>query len=359
MNSTSANLLVFIVALSFLMFTHELGHFLVGKFFKIDAEEFGFGYPPKLVKLFKWGKTEFTLNWIPFGAFVRFKGEDDPTAEGGFYAANKWQRLGTLFAGPAMNILIGILLFSIVISQSGYPNEKIVQIAYVEPGSPAYEAGILANDEFVTINRQAVFSMTEVSSLIQENLGQEVEIEMLRDGQPVTISVIPRANPPEGQGAMGIIMQNPVIKYGFFQAIPHGAVMAWDQIKQVFELPGMVSRGEVTSEELRPLSPKGLFDVYAQVRESEQAYEQAQPNLAFLNICWFFGIISTALGFTNLLPIPALDGGRILFILPEIFIGKRVPAKYENAIHMVGYMALLVLMAYVFLQDFINPVVLP
>jgi regulator of sigma E protease len=229
----------------------------------------------------------------------------------------------------------------------------------VEPGSPAYEAGIEANDEFVAINGQDVFSMTEVSTLIQENLGEAVEIEFLRDGQPITLSVIPRANPPEGQGAMGVVMQNPVVEYGFFQAIPRGTQMAWAQIKQVFELPGMISRGEVSSEEMRPLSPKGLYDVYAQVRESEQVYEQEQPNLAFLNVCWFFGIISTALGFTNLLPIPALDGGRILFILPEIFIGKRVPAKYENAIHMVGYLALLVLMAYVFLQDFINPVVLP
>lgn len=359
MSSFANNLLVFIVALSFLMFTHELGHFLVGKLFKIKAEEFGFGYPPKLLKLFNWGGTDVTLNWIPFGAFVRFKGEDDPNAEGGFYAANKWQRLGTLIAGPAMNIFIGILLFTLVISQSGLPNEKVVQIAYVEPDSPAYAAGILVNDEFVAINGQDVFSMTEVSNLIKANLDQPVEIEFLRAGQPVTVTVVPRANPPEGQGAMGIVMQNPVIKYGFFQAIPRGTQMAWAQIKQVFELPGMVSRGEVTSEELRPLSPKGLYDVYAQVRENEQQYETDQPNLAFLNIAWFFGIISTALGFTNLLPIPALDGGRILFILPEIFIGKRVPAKYENAIHMVGYMALLVLMAYIFLQDFINPVVLP
>ncbi|MDK2981452.1 MAG: regulator of sigma protease [Chloroflexota bacterium] len=359
MNSSSANLLVFIVALSFLMFTHELGHFLIGKLFKIQAEEFGFGYPPRLLKLFNWGSTEVTLNWIPFGAFVRFKGEDDPNAEGGFYSANKWQRLGTLAAGPAMNILIGILLFTIVIAQSGYPNENVVQIAYVEPNSPAYTAGILANDEFVAIDGQDVASMNEVSSLIKANLGQPVEIEFLRDGQPVTISVVPRANPPEGQGAMGIVMQNPVIKYSFFEAIPQGTKMAWTQIKQVFQLPGMISRGEVSSEELRPLSPKGLYDVYAQVRENEQAYESQQPNLAFLNVAWFFGIISTALGYTNLLPIPALDGGRILFILPEIVLGKRVPSKYENAVHMVGYVALLGLMAFIFLRDFINPVVLP
>ncbi len=359
MNSSTTNLLVFIVALSFLLFTHELGHFLIGKLFKIEAEEFGFGYPPKLARIFNWGKTEFTLNWIPFGAFVRFKGEDDPNLEGGFYAANKWQRLGTLLAGPGMNILIGILLFTIVISQVGYPNEQIVQIAYVEPGSPAYQAGIQVDDEFVAINGQNLTDMQDVSDLIKSNLGKQVEIEFLRGDEMVTVSLIPRVNPPEGQGSMGIIMQNPVNKYGFFESIPLGAQMAWEQIRQIFSLPGMFMRGEVSSEEMRPLSPKGLYDVYAQVRESEQAYEQEVPSLAILNIAWFFGIISTALGLSNLLPIPALDGGRILFILPEIFAGKRVPSKYENAIHMVGYFALLLLMVYIFMQDFINPVVLP
>jgi regulator of sigma E protease len=359
MSSSATNLLVFIVALSFLMFAHELGHFLIGKLFKIQAEEFGFGYPPKLVKLFTWGKTDVTLNWIPFGAFVRFKGEDDPNAEGGFYAANKWKRLGTLFAGPTMNILIGILLFTIVISQFGVANEKVVQISYVEPNSPAAAAGIQANDEFVSIDGQTVNNMDEVIALIKQNAGSPVDIDFLRDGQIVSVTITPRANPPEGQGAMGVGLQNPLIKYGFFEAIPHGVQTAWDQITQIFKLPGMISRGEVSSQELRPLSPKGLYDVYSQVRQDEKQYEQQQPNLALLNIFWFFGIISTALGFTNLLPIPALDGGRILFILPEIIIGKRVPAKYENAIHMVGYLCLLALMAYVFLQDFINPVVIP
>ena len=359
----SNNLLVFLVALSLLLFTHELGHFLIGKLFKIEAEEFGFGYPPKALKLFKWGKTEFTLNWIPFGAFVRFKGEDDPNAEGGFYAANKWQRLGTLFAGPLMNILVGVLLFSIVVSSAGFSNTEIVQIADIAPNSPAFEAGIQVDDQLYKINGQELGDMTDVSQIIQDNLGEMVDIVLLRENEEIQVSLVPRENPPEGEGAMGIVMQYPVEKVGFFRAIPYGAQMAWEQISQFFALPGMIARGEVTSQELRPLSPKGLYDVYDQVRETEKEYEDEygdqMASLAFLNVAWFFGIISIALGISNLLPIPALDGGRILFILPEIFLGKRVPSKYENAVHMVGYLALLALMAYIFMQDFINPVVLP
>jgi regulator of sigma E protease len=147
----SNNLLVFILALSFLLFTHELGHFLIGKLFRIEAEEFGFGYPPRLARLFRWGKTDFTLNWIPFGAFVRFKGEDDPNSEGGFYAANKWQRLGTLLAGPAMNILVGIILFSLVIARAGYANTDVIRIAEVAPDSPAADAGVLPGDQLLMV----------------------------------------------------------------------------------------------------------------------------------------------------------------------------------------------------------------
>jgi regulator of sigma E protease len=95
------------------------------------------------------------------------------------------------------------------------------------------------------------------------------------------------------------------------------------------------------------------------VREDEREEEQTQPGLAFINIAWFFGIISIAIGFSNLLPIPALDGGRILFVLPEIFFGKRVPAKFENMVHFIGFTALIFLMVYVLYQDFVNPIVLP
>jgi len=355
----SNNLLVFILALSFLLFTHELGHFLIGKLFKIDAEEFGFGYPPRLLKLFRWGVTDFTLNWVPFGAFVRFKGEEDPAAPGGFYSANKWKRLGTLLAGPGMNILVGILLFSFVISRSGYANTDIIQIAEVAPASPAYAAGIQAGDQLLAVNGQPLADMEVVTAIVKANLGQAIEVELLRGEEQITLSLVPRADPPEGQGAMGIVMQHPIQQVGFLQSVPLGVRTAWYQIKEILSLPAKLARGEVSSEELRPLSPKGLYDVYDQVRESEQAYEQEMPSLAYLNIAWFFAIISTALGISNLLPIPALDGGRILFILPEIFLNKRVPTKYENTIHMIGYVALLALMAYIFMQDFINPVVLP
>lgn len=358
-NNSILSLFEFIAALSVLILVHELGHYLVGKLFKIQAEEFGFGYPPKLIKLFNWKGTDFTINLIPFGAFVRFKGEDDPSIVGGLYTANKWKRLGTLLAGPFMNLLTGVLLFSLVISRTGIPEPTIVEIVGIAPGSPAAEAGLGENDIIQSVNGKRISNILEVSSLVQENLGEEINLTILQDEALKEITVIPRIDPPEGEGAIGIIMQNPTRMVGFFNAIPIGCRIALESGRQLLSIPGMLIRGEVNPQEARMLSPKGIFDIYSQVREDARVIEQDDPSLILINIAWFFGIISISLGFSNLLPIPALDGGRILFILPEIFFGKRVPAKYENLIHLIGYSGLLLLMGYVFFQDITNPIVLP
>ncbi len=358
-NNSILSLIEFIAVLSILLLVHEMGHFFVGKLFGIQAEEFGFGYPPNLIKLFNWKGTDFTINLIPFGAFVRFKGEDDPNIEGDLYKANKWKRLGILVAGPFMNLLTGVLLFSLVISKTGIPQSDIVEIVGIAPESPAVEAGLKEADIIQAVNGEEITNILEVSVLVQENLGEIITLTILRDDSLENIYVIPRVDPPEGEGAIGIIMQNPTRTVGFIRAIPMGGRIALEQGKQLLSIPGMLIRGEVDSQETRMLSPKGIFDVYSQVRDYERVIEQDDPSLMVIDIAWFFGIISISLGFSNLLPIPALDGGRILFILPEIFLGKRLPAKFENLVHFIGYSGLLMLMGYVFYQDIINPIVLP
>ena len=359
MNNASLSLIEFILALSVLLAVHESGHFLVAKLFKIKADEFGFGFPPRLLKLFSWDGTDFTINLIPFGAFVKFPGENDPEIPGGLAAANKWKRLATLLAGSGANILTGVLLFGIVFSQIGMPVANIVNIADIAQGSPAESAGILPGDTIISVDDILISDISLVSQVVNQNLGEEIPIVVKRGEELITLIMIPRANPPEGEGPLGIVMRNPVEKMGFLRAIPYGGKVALEQFRQLLSLPFLMWRGQVQSEEMRLLSPKGIYDVYSQVREDERQAEQDQPGLAFINIAWFFGIISIAIGFSNLLPIPALDGGRILFVLPEIFFGKRVPAKFENMVHFVGFTALIMLMAYVFYQDFVNPIVLP
>src|SRR5512146_1567848 len=149
------SILLFVIAVSFLAFIHELGHFLMARLFKIDVEEFGLGFPPRAVKLFNWKGTDFTLNWIPFGAFVRPKGETDPTIPGGLGAAHPLKRLVVLLGGPVMNLLMGLVLFSLIFVQTGVPDYTRVEIGGVVQGSAAEASGLLSGDIVVKANNVA------------------------------------------------------------------------------------------------------------------------------------------------------------------------------------------------------------
>jgi regulator of sigma E protease len=354
-------ILEFIIAFGVLLFLHEFGHFITSRLFGIEVEEFGFGFPPRLVKLFTWKGTEFTLNWIPFGAFVRPKGENDPAVPGGMAAANPWKRLGVLVGGPLMNILTGIIIFTILFSRTGAPDAKTVQIMEVAKNSPAEIAGILPNDIVLKVNGIEITSTTSLSSIVKENLGKEVTLTLGRSEKTVEIKATPRINPPPNQGSLGIVMGNPIKPISFFQAIPYSLITTAAQGVALITMPIQLIRGQVASEDARMVGPVGMYDIYSQVRTRDLTAEAQPASTAAdsLNRFWLLGVISIALGFTNLLPIPALDGGRIIFVLPEILFQKRVPAQYENMIHLIGFAALLALMVYVTTQDITNRIVLP
>ena len=351
-------LLEFIIALGSLILLHEAGHFLFGLLFKFKIEEFGVGYPPKLLKLFTKNGVDYTLNLIPFGGFVRFKGENDPGVNDGFYAQNKWKRLAVLMAGPLMNLLIGIILFTIVFSNTGQPINDQVFIQYVEPGTPAATAGFMIDDQLIQIEGTPIDSMQTLSTIVSQNEGEEITILIERAGEQQTILVTPREDYPSDQGPLGIVMTNPIQPLTFGESVRSAFEMAKTQGEELFKLPQRLLSGEVQSSEVRLLSPKGIYDVYAQVRESDESSAVDQKT-EVLDILWFFAIISVSLGYTNLLPIPALDGGRILFLLPELISGKRVPEKFEGWVNMIGFTILIIVMVFVFIKDFTNPIVLP
>jgi regulator of sigma E protease len=352
-------LLQFVLVLGFLIFAHEFGHYIMARLFKIEVEEFGFGFPPRAKKLFTYKGTDFTLNWIPFGAFVRPKGENDPEVRGGLSSASVWVRLAVLLGGPVMNLLVGFLLFTALFSRVGLPDTSIVQIEEVSSGSPAQSAGLLPGDLVKEINDQPVTSMDGLHEIINNNKGSEVSVLVSRDGSLVTLQLTPRVDPPEGQGPVGIVMGNPYKPITFFQALPMAGLTTIDLSIQTVTMPVRLIRGDVPAEQARVVGPIGIFSIYraANQRDAEaQSTPTRQPAASVLS---FIAYISVALGITNLLPIPALDGGRILFIIPEIIFRKRVPAKYENFVHMIGFTALLLFMAFVTLQDVINPIKIP
>jgi regulator of sigma E protease len=350
------DLLEFVVVFGLLLFTHEFGHYIMARVFNIEVEEFGFGFPPKVKTLFYYKGTEFTLNAIPFGAFVRPKGENDPEVPGGMASANPWKRLGVLFGGPFMNMLVGFILFIVLFVRVGSPDTSVILIDQVADASPAAQAGLLAGDQVIKVNDQSVASIAAMQTIVTANKGTEISVVVKRAAEEVTLHLTPRVNPPEGQGAMGIAMSNPSKPIPVMQAIPIAAAATVDLCWQTITLPVKLIEGAIPKEQARMVGPVGMFSIFRQVSAMDQeAQSTAVPHPA-TTVLYFICTISVALGITNLLPIPALDGGRILFLLPELLFRKRVPAKYENFVHMIGFTALLLLMAVITIQDVFNPI---
>lgn len=353
------SILEFIIVLGFMAFIHELGHYLMCRLSNIPVEEFGFGFPPRMLKLFTWKGTIFSLNWIPFGAFVKPKGEDDPEKPDGLAAAHPIKRLGMLFGGPVFNLILAVLLFTLLVSQVGVPDTSRIVIGAVVKDSPAAQMGMKPNDTLVEVAGKTIASTDQVRPIIDQYLGKEVKITILRDGQKLTLAGIPRANYPEGQGPLGISLTNPYQPISALEAFPRGLELTGEISKQLFTLPVKMIAGQLTAEQSRIVGPKGIFDIYNQAKEKDRVSQVESPSTPAVNALYFLALISTALGITNLLPLPALDGGRILFVLAELIFRKRVPAKYENLVHAVGFFALIGLLVFVTINDFVTPPVLP
>ncbi len=339
----SFDLLTFIIGIAILIFFHELGHFIAARLFKVEVEEFGIGFPPRL---FKWATikgTEFTFNLIPLGGFVRIKGENDPEVEGGLAASSPWVRLAVISAGPLTNILIGIVLSVWLFYQMGEPVLDRVKVMGVAPNSPAAQVGLRAGDVILEVEGERVESVEELRDLIYARLGEETTLIYEREGQTFRANLIPRNPPPENEGAIGIMMGYDTRPISLLSAIPRGVNAAFNYVRVLFSLPRMLMSGEVSPEAARPVGYKGMFDIYRQLGDS----------LAF------FTAITMSLGVLNLFPIPALDGGRIVFALVEIFTRRRVPPRFENALHYIGFILLLALLIYINILDFVNPVELP
>ncbi len=343
------------IGLAALIIIHELGHFFAARLFKIPVEEFGLGFPPRVATLFTAGGTKFTLNLLPIGGFVRPKGENDPNIPDGLAAANPWKRLGVLVAGPMANLLVGVVLYAVIISRLGSPITDQVQVVEVMPNSPAAQAGLLPGDLILWVNDIEITGTESIHNAIYDNLGAETQITFSRNGQVTMVNLVPRTDPPEGEGAIGIVMSNPTEPVSVIAALPAGVGAVYNHSETLLTFPVKIIRGQMDPSEGRLLGFKGMFDVYQAVQETEVT-QNIPPGV---NVLGFFATLTISFAVLNLLPIPALDGGRIMFTLPEIILGRRVPPKYENAIHLVSLALLLMLLLFVNLQDFLNPITLP
>jgi regulator of sigma E protease len=332
------------------------------------VEEFGFGLPSKkLVTLFTWQGTEFTIHALPLGGFVRLKGENDPNVPGGFGSASPWKRLVVLFAGPVMNLLTAIVVFSFLISSEGVAVPGSIKIDAITQNSPAQEAGMQKGDILLAINGQNVSEVDAAIALIQANLDKPVELLINRNGEELTLTATPLSTRQKSEGALGVGLTYPTRPATFVESVKGGFTITGLQAATIVYLPVALIQGVVAPEDARFIGFKGIYNMFDVAVEEDVSTRQQpaaspasgsapQPTNWTLNL---IGVLSISLGVMNLFPIPALDGGRILFTLPEILFRKRIPAEWENMVNGVAMLLLIGLMLYVNIMDFVNPVQIP
>jgi len=341
------SVLTFLVIIIVLILAHEIGHLVAAKSTGITVEEFGLFYPPRLAS-FKWRGTLYSINAIPLGGFCKMAGEEDPDISGSLASKNTAIKLLVLGSGSLMNFLLPILLFSIAFM---IPHNEItegsVKILEVSEGSPAAIAGILPGDTVISVDGKDIISRSDVSRYIQMNLGTDMEMTVIHEnGTTETVSLVPRWKPPEEEGSAGIlpVTENAVIdevSYPFWEAIPKGFNSSFETF--VLFKNGILSMitGAVPFEVAGPV---GIAQVTGEIARAGMS-----PLLEFA------AFLSMNLAIVNLFPLPALDGGRIAFVLLQwIRRGKRISPKTEGWVHVVGFALLMVFFLAITFQDILR-----
>jgi regulator of sigma E protease len=347
-----SDIVTFVVVIGGLIVGHELGHFLAARLSGIHVEEFGLGYPPRMISLFEAAGTKFSINWIPLGGFVRIAGENDPDVENGLANSPKRIRALVLLAGPLANVLLAIVAFTFAFRFAA-PDTSRVLITGVSEDTPAETAGILPGDLVLMVEDVEVDGFDTMVSAVSERVGSEIIVTLDRQGEILTVSLIPRASHPANQGPMGVSLGNPTSEVSWGEAFRIGIDSAVFQFEQIIHLPARLLQGEIPPEQARVSGLKGMYDMLAWAGDIDRT---AQRPFVTLNLV---GVISLGLAIANLLPFPALDGGRLIFVVIELLIGKRISPRYEGLAHTIGFAVLLVILIYVNFLDFVNPISLP
>ncbi len=355
--------IAFIVILSILVLIHELGHFLVAKKLNIKVEEFGFGFPPRVFGI-KRGETLYSINLLPVGGFVKLFGED--AAGGGsvkqtkkekemsvamlkraFFARPIWQRFAVVVAGVFMNFLLAVIIISYLFTVQGVatPSDNI-HVTEVQKGSPAALANIKTGDIITSINGEKITSTEQFISTVRKSGGKEISLGIEKNGKAETVKLTPRINTPEGQGPVGVGISNITVKkYPFWQAPYYGTLETLKFSWLIFAGLGQMVAGLVT----KGAAPEGVAGPVGVAQLTGQAVSYG-VNATL----WFAALLSINLAVLNVLPIPALDGGRLFFIAIEFVTRRKINPKYEGYAHAVGLALLLTLMVVITVFDIVR-----
>jgi regulator of sigma E protease len=348
----------FLILLSFMVLCHELGHFLIAKRAGVRVEEFGIGFPPKLWSTRR-GETEYSVNALPLGGFCRMTGENgdgSPADARSFSEAKKRWRFGILIGGPAMNFVLAVVIFTAAFA-AGWPTvtSSEVQVMAVVAGLPAANAGLKDGDVILRMAGKPVPTTRELRSIGEASAGREVEIDVRRGTEEVALKIAPRSTWPAGEGPLGLsIGDRPTkvepIRYPIGQAFVRGAAQTLDVAAATFYLPIQAIKGQLPWSVVRPVGPVGIYSI-----TSQAAVESVQSG-------WWYPILSVAamlsagLGVANLLPIPGLDGGRLVILIVEAVRRRRLDPEKEGLINAVGLALLFSLIIAITVVDVSSPI---
>lgn len=355
-------LLLFLLILSVLIFVHELGHFMAAKKAGILVEEFGFGLPPRL-----WGKkvgeTVYSINALPIGGFVKLYGEDGsekitneqiPSSKlkgRAYFEKSLGRRFSVIIAGVMMNLLLAIVCFSALYFHFGIPvkTDKI-KIVGISENSPAQAAQIKPDDQIVSIDGEKVAGADSFVELMKERAGAVVHLGIVRGEETLEISVIPRENPPAGDGPLGVAVSDMEIKKFPWWQMPYYGVregfkesLAWGGMILSFlknTLVTLVTTGKAPRDIAGPV---GIYQITGQAAKG-----------GIFAIIEFLGILSVNLMIINVLPIPAMDGGRLIFLGYEAIVRKKANQKLEMLVNNLGMVFLLGLMLLITVNDILR-----
>jgi regulator of sigma E protease len=331
-----------LIVLAVLILVHELGHFSTAKLMGVRVEEFGLGFPPRL-KSWTRGATVYSLNAIPIGGFVKMLGENGQESEpDSFGAQAPWRRLIILAAGPAMNLILAIIIFFLVF-MVGSPRNTTV-LTEVVPASPAASVGLRPGDRIVRVDRTPVRYFDQLQAAMQGHLGERVTLQVTRGSRQFTTRLVPRLHPPQGQGAIGVQLSDT-------ETVSYGVIKSGELAVQ--QLPDFLSSLPRVVQSVSQKGGDGLAGPIGIARVTTTAV-QREPSNGFGYLLGLVAFLSLNLGVLNLLPVPALDGGRIVFVLISWIRRGNLDPELETMVHMVGMAALLLLIVLISYHDLVK-----
>ncbi|MFH1366608.1 MAG: RIP metalloprotease RseP [Patescibacteria group bacterium] len=352
--------ITFIIVFSVVIFVHEFGHFMAGRKMGVKVEEFGFGYPPRLKAIKKKG-TEYSLNWIPFGGFVKLKGLEEGSREvkekdlekDSFSGKKIWQRALILSAGVLMNFLLTFFLVTLgyIIglpsaideNTTGKIRNEQIQVYEVLENSPAELAGLKTGDAIIAIDEQKFTKINDLQAYEADKIDQTLELTVKRGNELTAISVKPQVMDETKQGKLGVsLVETALVSYPVHIALYKGLVTTGSLISQiVYGIYDIIKTAIISHHVSTDIAgPVGIAVISGQVAK-----------MGFIYILQFVAILSTSLAIMNFLPLPALDGGRLLFLFIEKIRGKPVNQRIENLVHTFGFYLLFLLLIVVSFRD--------